>query len=119
MKMKSFIDFLGKYDPVKNANLQKVPFAAIVKKYKLPDNAVDFLGHAVALYTNDSFLKQPASAVIEKILLYRNSMGGYGDTPFIYPVYGLAGIPEGFSRKCALFGGTFMLNQPVEKFEFD
>jgi len=46
-------------------------------------------------------------------------MGGYGDTPFIYPVYGLAGIPEGFSRKCALFGGTFMLNQPVEKFEFD
>lgn len=64
-------------------------------------------------------MKQPASAVIEKILLYRNSMGGYGDTPFIYPVYGLAGIPEGFSRKCALFGGTFMLNQPVEKFEFD
>jgi len=64
MKMKSFIDFLGKYDPVKNANLAKVPFAAIVKKYKLPANAVDFLGHAVALYTNDNFLKQPASAVI-------------------------------------------------------
>jgi len=44
--------------------LAKVPFAAIVKKYKLPANAVDFLGHAVALYTNDNFLKQPASAVI-------------------------------------------------------
>ncbi len=45
-------------------------------------------------------------------------MGAYGDSPFIYPIYGLAGIPEGFSRKCALFGGTFMLNKPVTKFEF-
>lgn len=43
-------------------------------------------------------------------------MGGYGDTPFIYPIYGLAGIPEGFSRKSALYGGTFMLNKPVSKF---
>ena len=47
-----------------------------------------------------------------------NSMGAYGDSPFIYPIYGLAGIPEGFSRKCALYGGTFMLNKPVNEFVF-
>jgi len=27
-----------------------------------------------------------------------NSVGRYGDTPFIYPIYGLSGIAEGFSR---------------------
>jgi len=48
-----------------------------------------------------------------------NSVGAYGPSPFIYPIYGLAGIPEGFSRKCALYGGTFMLAKPVEKFVFD
>lgn len=48
-----------------------------------------------------------------------NSIGAYGDSPFIYPIYGLAGIPEGFSRKCALYGGTFMLNKKVDKFVFD
>jgi len=48
-----------------------------------------------------------------------NSIGAYGDSPFIYPIYGLAGIPEGFSRKCALYGGTFMLNKKVDKFLFD
>jgi Rab GDP dissociation inhibitor len=34
-----------------------------------------------------------------------SSMGRYGDSPFLYPVYGLAGIPEGFSRMCAINGG--------------
>lgn len=48
-----------------------------------------------------------------------NSIGAYGNSPFIYPIYGLAGIPEGFSRKCALYGGTFMLNKNVDEFVFD
>ncbi len=29
-----------------------------------------------------------------------DSHGRYGDSPFIYPVYGLGGIPEGFSSMC-------------------
>eukprot|EP00362_Geleiidae_sp_MMETSP1317_P002079 CAMPEP_0201281200 /NCGR_PEP_ID=MMETSP1317-20130820/1927_1 /ASSEMBLY_ACC=CAM_ASM_000770 /TAXON_ID=187299 /ORGANISM="Undescribed Undescribed, Strain Undescribed" /LENGTH=97 /DNA_ID=CAMNT_0047590483 /DNA_START=725 /DNA_END=1018 /DNA_ORIENTATION=+ len=43
----------------------------------------------------------------------------YGDSPFIYPIYGLGGIPEGFSRLCAIYGGTYMLNKPVDGFEYD
>lgn len=31
--------------------------------------------------------------------------------PFIYPIYGLGGLPEGFSRLCAIHGGTFILNK--------
>jgi len=48
-----------------------------------------------------------------------DSHGRYGDSPFIYPVYGLGGIPEGFSRLGALHGGTFMLNQDVDEFIID
>jgi len=44
-----------------------------------------------------------------------NSIGRYGDSPFIYPIYGLGGIPEGFSRLCAIYGGTFMLNKDIDK----
>lgn len=64
----------------------------------------------MALYTNDDFMNKPAIETIEKIRLYMNSIGLYGDSPFIYPIYGLGGIPEGFSRMCAIYGGTFMLN---------
>ena len=29
----------------------------------------------------------------------------YGKSPYIYPLYGLGGLPEGFSRLCAINGG--------------
>ena len=37
-----------------------------------------------------------------------------GDSPFIYPVYGLTGIPESFSRKSAVYGGVYMLNVNIK-----
>lgn len=64
-------------------------------------------------------MDDPIASVVKKCKLYTSSIHIYGDTPFIYPIYGLAGIPEGFSRKCALYGGTFMLNKKVDKFVFD
>lgn len=68
----------------------------------------------MALFTNDEFLKRPALEMIEKIKLYIDSIGRYGDSPFVYPVYGLGGIAEGFSRMCAVNGGTFMLNKDID-----
>jgi Rab GDP dissociation inhibitor len=56
---------------------------------------------------------------MEKIKLYIDSYGRFGNSPFIYPIYGLAGIPEGFSRKCAVHGGTYMLNQNITECAFD
>lgn len=53
--------------------------------------------------------------MIEKIKLYIDSIGRYGDSPFVYPVYGLGGIAEGFSRMCAVNGGTFMLNKDIDE----
>ncbi len=40
-------------------------------------------------------------------------------SPYIYPLYGLGGMPEGFSRLCAIHGGTFMLNKGVDEILFN
>jgi len=85
----------------------------MLDKFELEPNTIDFIGHAVALYTDEAFMQLPAIKVIDKIKLYMDSMGRYGDSPFIYPIYGLGGIPEGFSRISAVNGGTFMLNTDV------
>lgn len=92
---------------------------ALLNKFELEPNTIDFIGHAVALYPNDLFLDRPAIETVEKIKLYMDSIGRYGDSPFIYPVYGLGGIPEGFSRMSAIKGGTFMLNTDIEKILYD
>ncbi len=102
----------GEYNP-------NGPFKDIVKGFGLEDNTRDFLGHAVALYTNDDYLEKPSLQTIEKMQLYFNSFGRYGNSPFIYPVWGLSGLAEGFSRLCALYGGTYMLNRDVEEILYD
>ena len=83
----------------------------VFKKHKLEENTIDFLGHAVALYRDDNYLQH-------SIDLYVQSLGKYGDSPFLYPIYGLGGLPESFSRLCAIHGGTYMLNTSVEEILF-
>jgi len=62
---------------------------------------------------------KPAFDTVQRMLLYLDSFGKYGNSPFLYPVYGLGGLPESFSRLCAIHGGTYMLNTPVDKILFD
>jgi Rab GDP dissociation inhibitor len=87
--------------------------------YKVEDNTIDFLGHAVALHFSDTYLYEPAMDTIMKMQLYLQSVGRYGDSCFLYPIYGLGGLPEGFSRLCAIHGGTFMLSKTVDEITFD
>lgn len=68
------------------------PAKSMFDKFGLENNTIDFIGHAVALYTDESFINLPALEVIKKIQLYMNSMGKYGNSPFIYPLYGLGRI---------------------------
>eukprot|EP00919_Chromeraceae_sp_WS-2016_P076378 GHVR01180495.1.p1 GENE.GHVR01180495.1~~GHVR01180495.1.p1 ORF type:complete len:249 (+),score=4.49 GHVR01180495.1:517-1263(+) len=89
------------------------------EKFSLEENTIDFIGHAVGLYTDEKFMNYPAEKVIKKIQLYMDSMGRYGNSPFIYPIYGLGGIPEGFSRISAVNGGTFMLNTDITEILYE
>ena len=47
------------------------------------------------------------------------SVNQYGASPFLYPLYGLGGLPEGFSRLCAIKGGVFMFNHSPDELLFD
>ena len=76
----------------------KKTMAQLYSKFSLDKNTQDFVGHAMALYTDDSYIDQPAAATVERIKLYGYSMQRYGKSPFIYPVWGIGGMPEGFSR---------------------
>jgi len=99
----------------KGINIDVQPMSDVFKKYSLESNTIDFLGHAVALHTNDDYMEKPAKDTIEKMQLYLESIGRYGDSPFLYPIYGLGGLPEAFSRLCAIHGGTYMLNTKVDE----
>lgn len=100
-------------DPRRHTMLQ------VFEKFGLQEGTIDFIGHAVALHTNDDYLRQACGPTIQKCRLYLQSVMQYGGSPFIYPLYGLGGLPEGFSRLAAIHRGTYMLNKPVDGLVYD
>lgn len=108
----------------------------VYEKFGLETGTQDFIGHAMALYLDDEYVKytiKPLSLVnqntpplnsyitksarptYDRIVLYTSSMARYGKSPYIYPLYGLGELPQSFARLSAIYGGTYMLDKPIEK----
>jgi len=124
-KFRNFLIFINQYESDKPAtwsngkSLKEITTKQLYDHYGLDKNTQAFIGHAMALHRDDDYLNEPADITAEAIQLYVYSFERYGKTPYIYPVYGLGGLPEGFSRLCAIHGGTFMLNKGVDDVLFD
>jgi len=93
----------------------------VYDKFGLEATTRDFIGHAMALYQTDAYLTENGKApeTIERIRLYGNSVSRYGKSPYIYPLYGLGELPQGFARLSAIYGGTYMLNTTVDEVVYD
>ncbi|KAL4319668.1 hypothetical protein GQ457_18G015340 [Hibiscus cannabinus] len=101
-------------------DLNIVTVRKLISKYGLEDDTVDFIGHALALHNDDSYLDQPALSFVKRMKLYAESLARFrGGSPYIYPLYGLGELPQAFARLSAVYGGTYMLNKPECKVEFD
>merc|ERR1712230_54062 len=107
-RMKSFIEWIGTMKDVYD-------------KFGLETGTRDFIGHAMALYQTDAYLNEKGRApeAIERIRLYGNSVSRYGKSPYIYPLYGLGELPQGFARLSAIYGGTYMLNTNIDEVIYD
>lgn len=46
----------------------------------------------------NSYLKKPAEETIMRCKLYSESLARYGKSPYLYPLYGLGELPQGFAR---------------------
>ena len=93
----------------------------VYDKFGLEATTRDFIGHSMALHSDDSYINTPgqASESVSRIRLYANSMARYGKSPYIYPLYGLGELPQGFARLSAIYGGTYMLNASIDEITYD
>ena len=66
----------------------RTPWMKFMPMFGLGNSTKEFIGHAMALWTNDDYLQQPARPSFERILLYCQSVARYGKS-YSYPLYGL------------------------------
>jgi Rab GDP dissociation inhibitor len=119
-----FIEYIGNYedsDPKthKGYNIDTMTSRELYKAFGLKPDTIDFLGHAMALYDTEEYMDRPCRELMDKIRLYGESVMRYGNSPYIYPCYGMGEMPQGFARLSAIYGGTYMLSKPVEEIVYE
>jgi len=119
-RAKKFFEFLQNWkddDPAthQGIDLDVNSMKSVYEKFGLEPGTQDFIGHAMALYLDDEYLTKPARPAYDRIIMYTSSMTRYGKSPYIYPLYGLGELPQSFARLSAIYGGTYMLDKPIDE----
>jgi len=119
-RCRQFFSYVHGYNPDdpeahEKKDLKRMTMRELFKYYGLQADTIEFVGHALALYTDDTYLDNPAEVTVKKIQLYANSLLRFSKSPYLYPLYGLGELPQAFARLSAVHGGTFMLNTPIDE----
>ncbi|XP_022244044.1 rab GDP dissociation inhibitor alpha-like [Limulus polyphemus] len=119
-RFRNFLVFIQDFileDPKtwKDVDPKQMTAAQLYEKFGLDKDTADFTGHALALHRDDEYLNKPCLEIIERIKLYSDSLARYGKSPYLYPLYGLGELPQGFARLSAIYGGTYMLDKPIDE----
>ncbi|XP_060078795.1 rab proteins geranylgeranyltransferase component A 2-like [Ylistrum balloti] len=85
------------------------PFKDFLKSQKLTENICHFVQHSIAMVT-DTMTTTEGLARTKKFL---HSLGRYGNTAFLWPLYGSGELPQSFCRMCAVFGGVYCLRTAI------
>jgi len=118
-RARKFFEFCSSYDVADNktwqgVDVKKTSMNDVFTKFGLEPATQDFIGHSLALWLDDGYKGRPAFETMERMQIYVDSMARFGKSPYIYPLYGLGELPQGFARLSAIYGGTYMLNKPFK-----
>ncbi|CAJ0572566.1 unnamed protein product, partial [Mesorhabditis spiculigera] len=123
-RFKKFLVWVQQFDANNKETWQELDpntntMQQVYEKFGLDENTADFTGHALALYRDDEYKNQLFAPTVEKIRLYSDSLARYGKSPYLYPLYGLGELPQGFARLSAIYGGTYMLDKQVDNIVYE
>lgn len=95
-------------------NFECKTFLQYLKHNKLTNNLIHYIMYAISMGDEKTLFKD---GMIET-KKFLTSLGRYGNTPFLFPMYGCGEIPQCFCRLCAVFGGIYCLKRPIDELKF-
>ncbi|XP_034637427.1 rab proteins geranylgeranyltransferase component A 1 [Trachemys scripta elegans] len=108
-----FLTFCLDYEqhPDEYQDYKECTFSEYLKTQKLTSNLQHFILHSIAM------VSEAESDTIDGLKATKHflqCLGRYGNTPFLFPLYGQGEIPQCFCRMCAVFGGIYCLRHSVQ-----
>lgn len=98
-----FLDFEGK------------TFRSYLEHKRLTQNLIHYILYAIGMCDDQTLCADG----VERVKTFLQSLGRYGNTPFLFPMYGCGEIPQCFCRLSAVFGGVYCLKKPIDEIHFD
>ncbi|XP_007940910.1 rab proteins geranylgeranyltransferase component A 2 [Orycteropus afer afer] len=87
------------------------PFSDYLKTKKLTPSLQHFVLHSIAMTSESSCTTIDGLKATKNFL---QCLGWFGNTPFLFPLYGQGEISQCFCRMCAVFGGIYCLRRKVQ-----
>uniref|UniRef100_A0A8C5KIT9 Rab proteins geranylgeranyltransferase component A n=1 Tax=Jaculus jaculus TaxID=51337 RepID=A0A8C5KIT9_JACJA len=108
-----FLTFCMEYEehPDDYQASEEITFSEYLKTQKLTPNLQYFVLHSIAMTSETSSSTVDGLKATKNFL---NCLGRYGNTPFLFPLYGQGELPQCFCRMCAVFGGIYCLRHSIQ-----
>ncbi|XP_066286896.1 rab proteins geranylgeranyltransferase component A 2-like [Branchiostoma lanceolatum] len=112
-----FLTFCVEYEqhPEDYQGWEEKPFSEYLQSRQLTPNLQHFIFHAIAMATRDATTLKG----LKSTQRFLRSLGRYGNTPFLWPLYGPGELPQCFCRMCAVFAGIYCLRRAARELIID
>lgn len=101
--------------PEQYESFKDKPFVDFLKSRKLTTNLQHIILNAIAGVP----AKTSTLSGLKATQNFLRSLGRYGNTPFLWSLYGAGELPQAFCRMCAVFGGIYCLRKNVKSLVLD
>ena len=126
-RCKKFYNFIQnlKNEDINNNKIEiNISFKDLIDQYGLEINTIDFIGHAIALYSDNNFIEDKAINAIKNIKFYFScfepkSKNQFYTSPYIYPIWGLQKIYKNYDRQISLFDSKYIKDCNVDEILYD
>jgi len=102
------------------SSIQAESFVEYMKAQKLSEHLQNYILYIVCLCASaEEANGLSVEEGVQRVGKYQQSSGVYGDTPFLYPLYGISEINQAYSRLGAVNGGYFILSRAMDSIVVD
>ncbi|GMT18314.1 hypothetical protein PFISCL1PPCAC_9611, partial [Pristionchus fissidentatus] len=89
------------------------PFVEFLATQNIQGALADLLLHSLS-FLSPAGVSPATGASLRALCRFMDSVGVFGPSPFLVPLYGSGELPQCFARLCAVFGGIYCLGRPVD-----